>query len=70
MINKCRYVYHCLPVNLSLTLIFITKRNEEIMPSRPFPEAKKIKKSRGAANRTRGVTGRHPFSPPGDNYGW
>lgn len=40
------------------------------MPSRPFPEAKKIKKSRGAANRTRGVTGRHPFSPSGDNYGW
>ncbi|KDS49498.1 hypothetical protein M094_1926 [Bacteroides uniformis str. 3978 T3 ii] len=34
------------------------------------PEAKKIKKSRRAANRTRGVTGRHPFSPPGDNYGW
>jgi len=34
------------------------------------PEAKKIKKSRRAANRTRGVTGRHLFSPPGDNYGW
>ncbi len=59
--------YFHIPVNLSLTLIFITKRNEEIMPSQPFPEAKKIKKSRRAANRTRGVTGRHPFSPSGCN---
>ena len=27
MINKCRYVYHCLPVNLSLTFIFTISKN-------------------------------------------
>ena len=53
MINKCRYVYHCLPVNLSLTLIFTIKRNEEIMLSRPFPVRRKQK------NGNRPQTGRH-----------
>ena len=29
MINKCRYVYHCLPVNLSLTLIFTISKTAD-----------------------------------------